>query len=138
MSLPAILRRLFCQRTLLALLVNAACSAATAAETTCIDPVEYRRFSQRYADLFPKFDLTSVAQEYVDVSVDLEDLKNSVTECRKNSPETGQQQCDPVTQQYNTKAAQLKDVERRFYAALNMQEYLLTLKLKLEQPQCEK
>ena len=109
-----------------------------AAETVCIDSAQYRRLAQRYAELFSKFDLTTVAQEYVDVGVDVEDLKTSIDDCQKKSPDADQQQCDSLAQQYDMKVSQLKNIEQRFYAALNMPEYLLTLKLQLEQPQCEK
>ena len=138
MGLSAIPHRLFSRRTLPILVINAVCGVAVAAETICIDTVEYRRLAQRYAELYSKFDLTTVAQEYVDVSVDIEDLKASITACRKNSSGTDQQQCEPAAKQYDAKMSRLKEIEDRFYAALNMQEYLLTLKLKLEQPQCAK
>jgi len=126
------------RRTLLILFVNTLCGVCAAAETGCIDTAEHERLARRYADLFSRFDLTSVAQEYVDVSVDAQDLKEKINACRKDVPEPDQQHCDPLTKQYDTKVSQLKAVQDRFYAALNMQEYLLTLKLKAEQPQCKK
>jgi hypothetical protein len=134
MGLTGILRR----GILLVLFINSICGVVMAAETACIGPAEYRRLSQRYADLFSKFDLTSVAQKYVDISVDAEDLKADINTCRKNISETDQQRCNALEAQYETKASQIKDLEHRFYAALNMQEYLLTLKLKLEELPCGK
>jgi len=138
MDLTDCVSRSIRRRTLLVLLFSAFRIVAAAAEPACIDTVEYQRLSQRYADLFSRFDLTSIAQEYVDVSVDAQDLKDKINACRKNTPEPGQQSCDPLAKEYDAKVSQLKAIQNRLYDALNMQEYVLTLKLKLEQPQCGK
>lgn len=133
-----IVYRFFQRQILLILCIGAPCGVCAAAEGVCIDAVQYQRLSQRYADLFSRFDLTSIAQEYVDVSVDAQDLKEKIDACRKTTPEPGQQGCDPLAKQYDTKVSQLKAIQNRLFTALNMQEYLLTLKLTLEQPQCGK
>jgi hypothetical protein len=60
----------------LALLTASFFSAVWAApQIACIDPTEYESVSKIYADLFPKYDLMTVAQESLDVINETQDLK---------------------------------------------------------------
>ena len=109
-----------------------------AADMGCIDPADYQRLAPRYADLLAKYDLPPIAQEFIDVGSDTQDKKAEVNACRKNASELDPQRCDKLAKEYDALASRLEGIQDRFYTALSMQEYLLTLKLTLQQPQCGK
>jgi hypothetical protein len=122
----------------LALLLAGFSWASWAAETTCIDAEEYQKLSKTYADLFARYDLPTIAQEFLDVSGATVDLKEQVNACQKSFEKSDQQRCDPLVKQSNAKRIERDALMSRFNAAIDMQEYMLTLKLKLERPQCGK
>ena len=127
------------QRRMPALLIAASlCHASWADGTVCIDATEYRRLAKRYDDLRAQFDLPNIAQEFLDVSGETQDLKEQVTACRKNVPASDRQDCAVPAGQYGAMLVRLEMIGNRFNTALDMQEYLHSLKLRLEQSQCEK
>lgn len=121
-------------------LCTAALSSATwaAPQTACIDPAEYESVKKIYADLFAKYDLATVAQEFLDLIYETQDLKDQVSACQKNLDKSEQQGCDPLAKQYDAKRIQQQAMNDHFEAAKDMENYLLTLKAKLERPQCQK
>jgi hypothetical protein len=79
-----------------------------------------------------------VAQEFLVVINETQDLKEQVGACQKNLDKPDLQRCDPLVKQYNAKRIQQQAMNDRFEAAKDMENYLLTLKAKLERPQCQK
>jgi hypothetical protein len=127
-------------RTLSLALLTAPFSNAVwaAPQIACISPTEYESVSKIYADLFPKYDLVTVAQEFLDVINETQDLKERVGACQKNLDKPDLQRCDPLVKQYDAKRIQQQAMNDRFEAAKDMENYLSTLKLKLERPRCER
>lgn len=114
-----------------------AVAAPAAAQVACIDPAEYQNASRIYADLFSKYDLATVAQQYLDLIDETQDLKEQVSACRKDPDKPDPLRCDPLVRRYDAKRLQQQAMNDRFEAAKEMENYLLTLKLKLERPQCK-
>jgi hypothetical protein len=124
-------------RTLmLAVLFAAQFHELHAEEAGCIDETEYQKAKATYTDVFAKYDLPTVAQEFLEAVSSTEDFKDQVSVCQKNLDESEQNRCDPLVKQYNDKKIERDALKNRFSVALQMQEYLLTLKLKLERPHC--
>jgi hypothetical protein len=123
---------------LLALIVSGYSRVSFASEIACIDEVEYERISKAYADLSSKYDMLAVAQELYDLSMETKDLKQQVAACQKNLKESDQQACDELVRQYKTKQTRRDAVTVRFNAATDMQDYIATLKLKMDRPRCQK
>ena len=121
-----------------ALLLVGFSAASWAVETTCIDAEEYQRLSKTYTELLGRYDLPTIAQEFLDVSSATVDLKEQVNACQKSLDKSDQQRCDPLVKQSNAKRIERNALMSRFNAAIDMQEYMLTLKLQLERPQCGK
>jgi len=111
---------------------------AWAKEGACIDETDYQRTKDIYSDLLAKYDLPSLAQKFLDAINAAEDLKNQVTTCQNNLNEADQKSCDPLVKQYKDKLSERNDLSKRFTLANEMQEYILTLKVKLERPLCVK
>jgi hypothetical protein len=118
--------------------VSGDCYSLQGEAAVCIDAMDYQRISKNYAELFSKYELPTVAQEFLNVRSATQDLKQRMNICQKNRDETDSQRCDPLVKQYNTKQFELEDVASRFNSAMVMQEYLLTVKVQMEQPRCEK
>ncbi|HTN94289.1 MAG TPA: hypothetical protein VMJ33_06905 [Gallionella sp.] len=108
------------------------------AQADCIDEMKYQKTREIYADLFAKYDLPTVSQELLGAISATNDLKEQVNTCRKNLNETDQERCEPLVEQYNAKRVERDALSNRLSMALKMQEYLLTVKLMLEQPICGK
>ncbi len=123
---------------LLALTFSGYSWVSLASEIACIDEVEYERFSKAYADLSSKYDILTVAQELYDLSMATKDLKEQVAACQKNLKESDQQACDELLRQYKAKQTRRDAVTVRFNAATDMQDYIATLKLKMDRPRCKK
>lgn len=109
-----------------------------AEEVGCIDEIEYQKANETYTDMFAKYDLPTVAQEFLEATSATENLKEQVSTCQKTINEPDQNRCDPLVKQYNDKRIERDALSKRLSVALKMQEYLLTLKLKLERPRCGK
>ena len=113
--------------------------AAPPAAVHCVDAADYRRLQQNYDDLSARFDLATVTQRLIDVGNECSDLKDQMAVCRANSGKAdGPQNCDAVAAQYAAKLNDRKAAQDRLGTALDMDEYLLTLKLRLEKPLCDK
>jgi len=104
----------------------------------CIDETDYQRTKDIYTDLLSEYDLPSLAQRLLDAINAAEDLKKQVTICQNNLNEADQIRCDPLVKQYKDKLSERNDLSKRFTLANEMQEYILTLKVKLERPPCVK
>jgi hypothetical protein len=109
-----------------------------AEEAVCIDETDYQRTKEQYTDLLSKYDLPSLAQKFLDAISSAEDLKEQATTCKNNLNEANPKRCDPLVNQYKDKLSERNDLSKRFTLANDMQEYILTLKLKLERPRCAK
>lgn len=126
-------------RTLTLLVLIAAHSHGLLAEEVgCIDELDYQKAKETYADMFAKYDLPTIAQEFLEATSATENLKEQVSTCQKNLNEPDQNRCDPLAKQFNDKRIQRDALSQRLSVALKMQEYLSTLKLKLERPRCAK
>ena len=123
---------------LLALIISGYSSVSFASEIVCIDEVEYERVSKTYADLSSKYDMLTVAQELYDLSMETKDLKQQVVACQNNLKESDQQACDELVRQLKAKQTRRDAVTVRFNAATDMQDYIATLKLKMDRPRCQK
>ena len=108
------------------------------AQVDCIDETEYLKTKEIYADLFSKYDLPTASQELLDAISATNDLKEQVNTCRKNLNEADQKRCEPLVNQYNAKRIERDALSKRLSMALQMQEYLLTVKFRLERPICGK
>lgn len=108
------------------------------AQSNCIDEVDYQKTKEIYADLFSKYDLPTVSQELLDAISATNDLKEQANTCQKNLNESDQKRCEPLVMQYNAKRAERDALSNRLSMALEMQEYLLTVKFMLERPICGK
>ena len=112
--------------------------AAPPAAVDCVAAADHQRLQQNYDDLFARFDLATVTQRLIDVSNECSDLKDQMAACRANSSKAdGPQNCDAVAAQYAAKLDERKAAQDRLGTALDMDEYLLTLKLRLEKPLCD-
>jgi cell fate (sporulation/competence/biofilm development) regulator YmcA (YheA/YmcA/DUF963 family) len=109
-----------------------------AEEVVCIDETDYQKTKDIYTNLISKYDLPSLAQKFLDAKNAAEDLKKQVTTCQNNLNEAEQKRCDPLVKQYKDKLSERNDLSKRFTLANEMQEYILTLKMKLERPLCVK
>ena len=123
---------------LVALIVAGIAHAAPSDNVVCINVADYQRLRQNYDSLFARFDLATVTQRFIDVSSEVSDLKDQLKACRDSSGEKDQQDCDPLATQYDAKMRERQSVQDRLVIAVDMDEYLPTLKLRLEQRQCEK
>jgi hypothetical protein len=137
MRMPAKTGRIF-QRATLAIIAAGICHCAWAAETACLDAMEYQRLAKRYDDLTAQFDLPPIAQVFLDVSNETQDLKEQVTACRKDHSASERQGCASLAKQHDAMKVRQEAAYDRFNAALDMQEYLYSLKLRLLQPKCGK
>ncbi len=108
-----------------------------AAEIECTDAVELQRASTTYADLLTRYDPPPIAQELLDLLAATQELKVRLNACQSPSDIPDRQTCDALATQYLGMQAKRDAVLRRLSLAMGMQEYLLTLKLKLERPRCE-
>lgn len=108
------------------------------AQANCIDEVDYQKTKEIYADLFSKYDLATVSQELLDAIGATQDLKEQVNTCQKSLNEADQKRCEPLVNQYNAKRVERDALSNRLSMALEMQEYLLTVKFMLERPICGK
>jgi hypothetical protein len=128
--------------TRLALLLMAAATAVHAqlvpSKPACIDEAEYERLSKHQAELQARFDLPAIAQEILDVGSETEDLKQQANACPKSADAKDEQACDALVKRYKAKRIELNALIDRFYAATDVQQYLLMLKSKLERPRCGK
>ena len=109
-----------------------------AEEVGCIDEIDYQKTKGTYADMIAKYDPPTVAQAFLEATSATENLKEQVSTCQKTLNDPDQNRCDPLVKQYNDKRIVRDDLSKRLSVALKMQEYLLTLKLKLERPRCAK
>ena len=133
------LRKMKPIRTLMLVVLIAAHSHGVLAEEVgCIDEIDYQKANETYADMIAKYDPPTVAQEFLEATSATENLKEQVSTCQKNLNEPDQNRCDPLVKQYKDKKIERDTLSQRLSVALKMQEYLLTLKLKLERPRCGK
>lgn len=109
-----------------------------AEEIGCIDEAEYQKTRDFYADTFAKYDLPTVSQEFLEAISATEDLKDQVSDCQKQIGNHSSRSCDSLVTQLATKENERDALKTRFSMALQMQEYLMTLKVKLERPLCTK
>jgi hypothetical protein len=109
-----------------------------AAEVACMDAMEHQKISETYADLSAKYDLQTISQEFLDLFNATRDLKEQVNSCKRSVNEHDPKYCDVLAQQYKTKRMEQEALVRRLYVTIDMQQYLLTLKLRLERPICGK
>jgi len=112
------------------------CGVAVAAD--CLDPAAYEKLRQRYADLSARFDLASLSQQFVDLIGQARELKDQLETCRKQVADPNPPACDALAQQYAAKEAERQAVQDRLSAAIDMDEYLATLKWRLERSPCAK
>ena len=89
-----------------------------------------------YADLFAKYDLLTVAQEFLDKVRQVQDLKERLSDCRKTSVASDTENCVVLQKQYAAGQVQRNLIQARFNNAIGMEQYLMTLKLKLARPRC--
>ena len=122
--------------SLLALMLTMLCGSAAAADTDCLDTGTYARLRRNYDDLTARFDLAGVTQRVIDLSAEVGDLKDRLKDCKREQSGSDGRACDNAAEQYAAKAGELKLDEGRLGAALDMHEYLDTLKLRLERPRC--
>jgi hypothetical protein len=108
-----------------------------AADGICIAASEYQQLKKRYVALSTQFDMATAAQEFLEVNKETQNLKAQLLVCQKNAPESNQDECHPLEKQYNALLDHRASVTDRFNNALDMQEYLSTLKLRLETSPCE-
>jgi hypothetical protein len=113
-------------------------SGAWALEVVCIDAVERQRISETYAELLAKYGLHAVAQEFLDASADTQDLREEISVCQQKHDEPALKLCENLAKQYEIKRSQRDAMIARFNVAMGLQDYLFTLKMKLERPLCEK
>jgi hypothetical protein len=126
-------------RPLMLLLVITTYSYGLSAEEVgCIEEAEYQKTKGDYADTFAKYDLPTVSQEFLDAINATDDLREQLTNCQKNISDHAPKSCDALAEQYNAKRTQMNALKTRLSMALQMQEYLMTLKVKLERPICAK
>jgi hypothetical protein len=123
---------------LVALIVAGIAQAAPPGNVVCINAADYQRLRQHYDNLFALYDLATVTQRFIDVSNEASDLKDQLKVCRDSSGEKGQQDCDSLTSHSDAKMRERQSVQNRLVIAVDMDEYLPALKLRLEQRQCEK
>ena len=111
--------------------------AAFATKPVCIDREDRQRTTKTYADLASRFDPQAAAQEFIDVSAALDDLKDQVQACPKKPADRDQQDCAALRERYDAKLAEREAAVARLNAAVDLGEYLRTLKAKLDRPPCE-
>ena len=126
-------------RPLMLLLAIAAYSYGLSAEEVgCMDEAEYQKAKGDYADTLAKYDLPTVSQEFLEAISATEDLKEQVGNCQKTISDHAPKSCDALAELYNAKRIEMNALKNRLSMALQMQEYLMTLKVKLERPICAK
>ena len=123
---------------LLVILVASYTPCLLAAEVECIDEIDYQKTQDIYTDLFAKYDLPTLSKDFLEAVSTTRDLSNRVDACQKSTNETDLKNCDLLKKQYSDKRIEQDSLSQRFSVAFKMQEYLLTLKLKLERPKCAK
>jgi hypothetical protein len=118
----------------LALVFACICPPAVAGD--CMKATEYEQLQQRYADLSERFDLASLAQQLVDAASEAGDARSQLAACRKNLAAVSRTDCNSLSDQLAEKETKRIAVQERLSTALDMDEYLATLKLRLEQSRC--
>lgn len=109
-----------------------------AAEVACIDETDYQKTKDIYTDLLSKYDLPTLAQKFLEAKNAAEDLNKQATTCQNNPKEADQKSCESLVKRYQDKLSERNDLGKRLTLANEMQEYILTLKVKLERPLCVK
>lgn len=122
----------------LALLISGYSHGLQASQPDCVDEAEYQKTREAYADTFAKYDLPTVSQEFLEAISAVEDLKDQLAACQKGLKDSGLQHCDSLTQKFMAKRDERDALKRRFSMALQMNDYLETLKDKLKKPLCAK
>lgn len=123
----------------LAILVAASlCHDSWGTERACLEPAKHQRLQKTYDDLNSQFDLPTIAQAYLDLSGETSDLKKKVRACRKGDPASTAQDCTGLAKQYGAQMLRQQALTSRFNTALDMQEYISSLKLRLLEPECGK
>lgn len=121
-----------------ALLISGYSQGLLASQPDCIDEAEYQKTKEAYADTFAKYDLPTVSQEFLEAISAVEDLKDQLAACQKGLKDSGTQHCDSLTQKFMAKRDERDALKRRFSMALQMNDYLETLKDKFKKPLCAK
>ena len=119
-----------------ALALVLACLGPPALAGDCMKATEYERLRQRYADLSERFDLASLAQQLVAAASAASDARSRLAACREEAAAAGRTDCHSLSDQLAEKEATRIAVQERLATAIDLDEYLATLKLQLEQPRC--
>ena len=112
------------------------CLPATAAD--CLDQATHDRLQQHYTDLSARFDLATLSQGVIDAAGEAGDLKGRLAACRKVAPGSERPDCDSLAKRLAGKEAESQALQDRLAEALDMDEYLATLRLRLQRPPCAK
>ena len=112
------------------------CLPAMAAD--CLDQATHDRLQQHYTDLSARFDLATLSQGVIDAAGEAGDLKGRLAACRKVAPGSERPDCDSLAKRLAAKEAESQALQDRLAAALDMDEYLATLRWRLQQPPCAK
>lgn len=114
-----------------------AIQAAPVEQISCINAGEYAQLKRRYDDYQSRFGLAVVARELLDFDGKMRELRAQLTVCRKAAAPAGEPRCEPLARQLEDREREQPAVTKRFNTALEMQEYLSALELRLERPQCK-
>jgi hypothetical protein len=118
---------------LVALVITA--SGARAAGVGCISSDERRWVAQAYDKYASKYDVTKQAQALIELNHATIDAEDRLAACR-NSGKGAPEECAALTQQVQSTKMERQRAADRLNSALQMQPYVTTLHIRLEQPTC--
>ena len=113
------------------------CGVCRGADSTCLDAQEREWLKKTYADNAARFDLTAIARRLLELNNVTQDLKDQLGSCRKTAPAAQADRCDDLRRQLDARMTEQIRAAELLRIALQMQTFLATLQLRLEQRPCE-
>jgi len=109
---------------------------AIAEESRCINAKEHERLQRMYDRYQARYGLAVVAQQLLDFDNAQRALAQQLAACRKSAPPADAARCEALARQIEARSREQDALADRFNAALDLQLFLATLELRLQQPVC--
>ncbi|RTL48511.1 MAG: hypothetical protein EKK46_15665 [Rhodocyclaceae bacterium] len=113
------------------------CGVTLAADSDCVEAATHDRLQQTYDELTSRFDLAGLTQQLIDIGSETTDLKLRLAACKRESKNPNQEDCAVLATRYADSSKAQASIENRLSAAIDMQEYIATVKVRLERSVCQ-
>jgi|GEM_PF-4597734 len=112
-------------------------SNALSEEPRCTTLNDRSSIAEMYTKLNAQFDLSAAAQTFLEASQEAYKLKENEANCRRENPAHDSSSCVAEKQAYAERLAQRDAAKHHFSTAIEMQDYLMTLKWRTGLPLCK-